>query len=66
MAIETVPIHRGQWIDLVLRMDIPTQRKAVAFALSRFANPDGSRVFPGQGKVGNMAKLHEKIGRAHV
>lgn len=66
MAIATVPVHRGQWIDLVLRMDIPTQRKTVAFALSRFANPDGSRVFPGQGKVANMAKLHETTAHKHI
>ena len=66
MAIETVPVHRAQWIDLVLRMDIPTQRKAVAFALAKFANSDGTRVFPGQQKVADMAKLHLTNARAHI
>lgn len=66
MAIETVPIHRGQWIDLVLRMDMPPQRKSVAFALSRFADPDGTKVFPGQGKVADMAGLHETNARKHI
>lgn len=66
MAIQTVPIHRSQWTDLVLRMDIPTQRKAVAFALAKFANADGTRVFPGQKKVADMAKLHETNARAHI
>lgn len=66
MAIETVLVPKTQWVDLVLRMDIPPQRKAVAFALSSFANPDGSRVFPGQGKVADMAGLHETNARKHI
>lgn len=66
MAIETVPIQRSQWTDLVLRMDIPTQRKTVAFALAKFANADGTRVFPGQQKVADMAKLHLTNARAHI
>lgn len=66
MAIETTPIHRGPWIDLVLRMNIPPQRKAVAFALSSFANTDGTKVFPGRQKLADMAGLHETNARKHV
>jgi hypothetical protein len=66
VAIETVPVHRAQWTDLVLRMDIPAGRKAVAFALAKFANPDGTRVFPGQGKVADMARLHESNAHKHI
>lgn len=66
MAIETVPTHKGDWVDLVLRMNIPTQRKAVAFALAKFANPDGTKVFPGQEKVADMACLHETNARKHI
>jgi hypothetical protein len=66
VAIETVPTERSTWINLVLRMNIPPQRKAVAFALSSFANPDGTRVFPGQGKVADMANLHETNARKHI
>jgi predicted ArsR family transcriptional regulator len=66
VPIETVPIHRAQWTDLVLRMRIPSRRKTVAFALAKFANADGSRVFPGQGKVADMAGLHETNARTHI
>lgn len=66
MAIETVPAQRVEWVNLVLRMDIPPQRKAVAFALTKFANPDGTKVFPGQGKVADMAGLHETNARKHI
>lgn len=66
MAIETVPATKGEWVDLVLRMDVPAQRKAVAFALAKFANPDGTKVFPGQEKVADMARLHETNTRKHI
>lgn len=66
VGAEAVPVTRAQWIDLVLRSDIPSQRKAVAFALCSFANPDGTRVFPGQQKVADMAGLHVRNARKHI
>lgn len=66
MEVQTVPVAKAQWRDLVLRMRIPSQRKAVAFALAYFASEDGTRVFPGQQKVADMADMHETNARKHI
>lgn len=64
--MEVVPVLKVNWLDLVLRMDIPPQRKTVAFALAKFGNSDGTRVFPSQQKVADMAGLHETNARKHI
>lgn len=64
--MEVESIRTVHWLDLIMRMDVPPQRKSVAFAMARFANADGSRVFPGQNKVADMAGLHETNARKHI
>jgi len=59
-------IWSGDWINLIFRMKIPTNCYGVAIALARFASTDGSNVFPGAKKVGDMAKLDEKTARGHI
>lgn len=66
LHVEVESIRTVHWLDLIMRMDVPPQRKSVAFALARFANADGSRVFPGQNKVADMAGLHETNARKHI
>lgn len=55
-----------EWLDLILRMRIPPQRKAVAQALAWFGRPDGSRVRPGQKKVADMAGVHVSKAGPHI
>jgi hypothetical protein len=64
--VDVQPVGKFAWQALILRMKIPTSCKVVAFALSHFANEDGSRVFPGQQKVADMAVLHETNARRHI
>lgn len=59
-------IHTGDWINLIFRMKIPTNCYGVAIALARFASTDGSNVFPGAKKVGDMAKMNEKTARGYI
>jgi hypothetical protein len=55
-----------EWLDLILRMRVPPQRKAVAQAMAWFARPDGSSVRPGQKKVADMAGVHVSKAGPHV
>lgn len=60
------PISRMLWLDLIMRADIPTNRMAVAIALARFGDTDGTKVFPGMQKVADVAKVDVKTASNHV
>lgn len=64
--MEVVPIRTVDWRDLIMRMKITAQRKAVAFALAKFASSDGTNVFPSQQKIADMAGCHEASARRHI
>jgi len=59
-------ILRWRWLDLIDRMKIPPHRKAVAKALARFGDADGSNVFPGAQKIADIANCDDKTARGHI
>lgn len=69
---DTLPPHlraiwTGHWTDLIWRLDITPSRKAAAMVLAYHSATDGTEVFPGGRRVGNMLNLSDqKAVRAHV
>ncbi len=64
--VEVEPVGKYEWLDLILQLRIPPQRKAVAQAVAWFAKRDGSKVHPGQQKVADMANLHVSKAGPHI
>lgn len=46
------------WTDAIRRMRLGTATKSVALAMASYANPDGSRVFPGIARLAYVCELH--------
>lgn len=69
---DTLPAHlrainTGDWTDLIWRLKISPSRKAAAMVLAFHSDTDGSNVFPGERRIGDMLNLaDEKAVRAHL
>jgi len=63
---ELRPIGRFEWERLLRRIPMAPQAKLVALVLSTYADPDGSRVRPGQGALASVSGFGERTVRRLV